>query len=205
MIAAYTDFLGRAPTASELADKSAALGARTLTRKGLVDGLAASPEWVSAIVNGFYRNTLGRPGEAGGVAFWTARISNKRLSVAQVAAAFYSSSEYFNGIGGGTPATWLDDLHKKLLHRAPTAAEVSSLTAQVASSGRQAVAYDIYQSKGSRLIRVAALYKALLGRSPDAAGADHWAEQILTDGDVALASSLAASDEYYARAHARFP
>jgi hypothetical protein len=46
---------------------------------------------------------------------------------------------------------------------------------------------------------VAALYQKFLGRAPDAAGHAYWAEVILGHGDIALATFLAASDEYFAR------
>ena len=205
VIAAYTDFLNRPPTAVELATRSAAISAGTLTRKGLVTELADSSEWVSVIVNKFYADTLGRPGEASGVAFWTAKIRNHQLTVARVAAGFYASPEYFRGIGGGTNTSWITDLYSKILHRQPDAAGIASWTAQIAAHGRTSVAYQLYQSNESRHTRVAALYQALLGRATDTPGADYWAAVIERAGDIALASDLAASHEYYQRAQARFP
>jgi hypothetical protein len=52
---------------------------------------------------------------------------------------------------------------------------------------------------------VYALYGKLLGRAPDQGGWDYWAGQVVTSGDIALATSLATSLEYYNRAQFRFP
>ena len=59
VVAAYTDFLGRAPTPTELSTWTAKLDAGA-SRDSLVSTLANSHEWVSAIVTQLYLNTLGR-------------------------------------------------------------------------------------------------------------------------------------------------
>jgi hypothetical protein len=57
----------------------------------------------------------------------------------------------------------------------------------------------VFDSLESRFTRVANLYNALLHRDPDPGGQAFWAGVVLTDGDVALASYLLASQEYYDR------
>jgi hypothetical protein len=49
---------------------------------------------------------------------------------------------------------------------------------------------------------VTGLYQSLLGRGPDPVGRDYWAGQVLSQGDIALAASLASSDEYFAKTRA---
>ncbi|MFV0460955.1 MAG: DUF4214 domain-containing protein [Actinomycetales bacterium] len=197
--AAYQDFLGRAPTTTEITTTTAALNTGT-TRGQILLGLAQSPEWVNHIVEDMYLDTLGRGSDAGGLAYWSGRIQRGELTVAQVAAAFYSSTEYFTTIGGGTTRTWISDLYTKLLHRDPDTNGLTYWIDQTSTAGRYTVAHAFYQSLESRQTRVAGLYEALLGRAPDPGGLAYWAEQVLTLGDIALAVNLAGSSEYYATA-----
>lgn len=203
--AAHQDFLGRPPTAGELASIAAALDAGTRGRGTVVRDLSTSPEYVTALVQRLYQDTLGRPGDSGGAAYWVGELRSGRQSVAQVAAGFYASPEYFAGIGGGTPTTWVQDLYGTLLGRAGGASEVTYWVGETAARGRTDVAGRFYQSIESRRTRVSRLYQALLGRAPDADGRAYWAGRILAEGDLALAANLAASTEYATRARIRYP
>jgi streptogramin lyase len=204
--AAYQDFLERPPTGPEL-DTWVPNLQNGGAPSALVTQLAASDEWVSAIVTRFYTDTLGRAPDAGGLAYWDRLITSKRMSVAQVASQLYASEEYYTHFGGGTARTWVSDLYTKILRRSPLddQAGVDYWVRMVASHGRVAVAYSFYQSLESRMDRVELLYEALLHRSADLDGQTYWAGRILTSGDVALAKNLALSAEYYASAAVRFP
>jgi len=70
--------------------------------------------------------------------------------------------------------------------------------------GRDKVAYDFYQSTESRMHRVQNLYEVLLKREPDATGWPFWTQQVYTSGDIALAMTLANSQEYWLQAHQRY-
>ena len=174
----------------------AQLDAGTLSRRGYNTQLANSPEWVSAVVQGLYYDTLERQGDPGGVTFWTNRIRSGRNTVAQVAAEFYASSEYYNGIGGGTDTSWVTDLYVKLLERSPDAGGLQYWVGQTAAKGRVSVASRMFDSPESRRTRVANLYHQLLFRDPDPSGLAHWSEKIRTTGDIALAIELASSSEF---------
>ncbi len=201
--AAYEDFLGRAPTDVELETTVTALADGSLTRAEFVSGLAHSDAWISAIVDRFYEDTLGRPGDDPGVDYWTEQLGSGARPVSEVFSFFYASSEYYEGIGGGTPSTWVADLYAKLLERVPDPSG-AGFWADRAEMDRMSVALPFFQSIESRTKRVAALYESMLGRSADADGLTHWAEQILTGGDIVLAADLASSDEYFERASKRF-
>ena len=67
------------------------------------------------------------------------------------------------------------------------------------------VATRCLQSGESAHIRVDDLYLELLGRHADPSGGDFWAARMVTDDEISVAVTLAASDEYYARAHIRYP
>jgi hypothetical protein len=204
--AAYQDFLGRAPSASELAAKTGPLAAGTLSKQAFLSTMANSDEWLNAIVTKMYADTLGRAPDAAGLAGWTTFLRNKTLTVADVASRFYASDEYYLYHAGGTPTSWVTALYQKLLNRTPDAAGLAAWVANTSSPawGRARVAFEFYQSLESRLKRVDALYQVLLGRAPDPVGWPFWANTVLSTGDITLAVSLADSEEYWLRAKARF-
>lgn len=203
--AAYTDFLARMPTSDELTWQATALGSGAKTRGEVVRELATTREYVSTLVDKLYVDTLGRPGDSGGTAYWTDEIRSRRRTVAQVAAKFYASPEYFDGIGGGTNRTWVDDLYPKILQRPASEADLDYWVGEAETRGRSDVAFRLYQSRESRETRVDNLYRALLGRAAEPAGRTYWAGRIAREGDLALAISLASLSEYYDRAGNRFP
>lgn len=193
---AYLDFLDHEPTPTERDTAANALTAGTTDRGTFLWGLANSPEWVAHIVTRFYTDTLNRPPDQAGRDYWVGIIRNNTLSVAQVAASFYSSDEYFARYGNSLQA-WMWNLYPALLGRDADQPGVNYWKATALSQGRWTVAYAFYQSDESRRARVANLYDHLLHRTPDSGGQAYWAGIIATQGDVALAVFLAASDEYY--------
>ena len=201
--AAMTDFLGAEPTAEQVDAGVAVLQSKG--RKGFLAELSTSDEWLTALVNGLYEDTLGREGDEGGVAFWVDELRSGRRSVATVAAQFYSSGEYFDGIGGGTVETWIDDLYEKILLRPADAGGRAYWVAEVEAKGRGTVARRFYQSGESARTRVDALYQSLLGRPADQGGLDFWGLRVVASGDLTLAVSLAAGGEYVQKSALRFP
>lgn len=201
--AAYQDFLDRAPSTSELNAQADALYRGTKSRATVVRELAYSDGYLTAVVNRFYDDTLGRPGGSSEVAFWANRLRNG-WSVARVAASFYASNEYYNGLGGGSLRSWIADLYTKLLGRSASSADLDYWQGVATARGRGAVASSLYQSGESRATRVRGLYRDFLGRTPGSADVAYWSPRILTQGDLALAVSLASMNEYFTRAQERF-
>ena len=196
------DFLGRAPSDTELATKVAELAAGK-EPAAIVSTYAGSEEWVRALVDDFYRSTLGRTGDPGGTAHWTSVIRSGRTP-ASVAADFYGSAEYHQ-LSGGTDEAWIADLYDELLLRAPEPGGVQYWVGQLAAGKtRHDVSLAFYQSLESRLTRVTGLYEDLLGRVPDAGGWAYWAQVLLDGQDLRLATFLASSGEYFGRAGVRF-
>lgn len=201
--AAYTDFLQRSPSSSENTFWTTTLSTGAQNRWSFMNVLTTSNEWVGATVDRMYVDTLGRPADPSGRAYWVDAITTGRYTVAQTAATFYSSSEYFNGIGGGTISSWIADLYGKLLGRSPDASGAAYWASRAEANGRADVAYAFFQSSESCHDRVAALYQELLGRAPDQGGWDYWANRVGQLGDLALAAQLGTSTEYYNRAQTR--
>ncbi len=204
--AAYRDFLGRDPSVPERDLRCAGLWTGAATRAGLLTELSSSDEWLTQIVRRMYLDTLGREPDPAGLSTWVSWIRSGRFTVAQAAALFYSSAEFYLGIGGGTRASWVTALYRTILGREPDPAGLSFWVGYAADPafGPTWVAGQFYQSLESRLRRVASLYGSLLGRAPDPNGWAYWAEIIGTAGDLRLAVSLAGSLEYDLRAWARF-
>lgn len=202
--AAYADFLGRAPSTTELRSWGPRLQGGTLSRTGMAQELARSSEWLTWVITGFYRGALGRGPDPSGLAFW---IANARagMSPAEIAARFYASDEYY-GRAGGTPEAWIRALYRALLLREGEPAGVAHWVATLAAGvPRHQVTIGFYQSPESLGLRVRVLYQKLLGRGPDPSGMRTWPPVVRDQGDLALAAFIAGSDEYFARARVRFP
>lgn len=202
--ASFQDFLQRPPTAAELTSYSQSVGYGQLSKAAYLAQLSTSDAWLSAIVTNLYETTLGRGPDAGGLAYWTGLLRNSTLTVAAVAASFYSSEEYFTNIGGGTVTSWLTNLYSTVLHRLPDSGGLGYWASIVTSQGRSAVTYAFYQSSESARTRVIGLYQSLLGRGPDPTGLSYWAGAVPMIGDLKLAVLLASSPEYQSRAIVRF-
>jgi hypothetical protein len=200
--AAHVDFLGEEPTRTELAADTAALNQGS--KATYLKTLSTSDAWLAGVVNKLYQDTLGRDGSPADVAYWSDQL-RAGWSVARVAASFYASPEYFNGIGGGTNASWIEDLYEKVLLRPAFAGDVTYWVSEVQAKGRGNVALRIYQSPESAGTRVEGLYADLLGRAPSAGDVTYWGGVVVKKGDLALAVNLANSAEYANRAVSRFP
>ncbi|HEX4903617.1 MAG TPA: DUF4214 domain-containing protein [Acidimicrobiales bacterium] len=195
-------FLGRGPTAAEATDLAHLVhssGTGALTTR-----LALSAEWAGVRIDDLYHRILDRAPEPGGQAYWLRQLAGGR-TLESVAAAFYGSEEYF-GIVGRRADAYVDSLYRELLGREPDpdgrAAWIERLSR---GATRTEVAESFYGSVESRRQRVDRLYREVLDRAPDTAGRDFWVDRLPTLGDVALASSLAASDERHRRATGGVP
>lgn len=199
--AVTTDFLRRDATTTEITrwrDHLLAGGSRAdVTR-----AFAWSNEWIGVLVDGLYRSTLGRPADSGGRAFWIGVLRSGQTP-AQVAAQFYASDEYYRR-AGGTAIGWIADLYAEVLSRGADPSGLAFWIGRTAALPRSVIALDFYQSLESRRDRVEALFATLLGRAPDAGGWSYWAGVLSNGRDLDLATVLAASDEYFARAAQRF-
>jgi hypothetical protein len=202
--AAYQDFLGRQPEPDELSNHAGIIDGGTGTRAGLVRSLSRSEQYVTTLVQRFYADTLGRPGDPAGVAFWADQLISGRRTVAEVAGSFYASDEY-HGRAGGTDPAWITALYDVFFERPPSDGDLAYWTNRIAERGRTRVAIELFQSLESRRQRVQRLYQDLLGRDGEPSGVDFWADRIATTGDLALAVNLAASAEYLDRAQTRYP
>lgn len=198
--AVYLDLLGRAPSDAELARDAARVDGGT-SRRVITTELARSTEWIGHLIDTYYDDTLGREPDPAGRAYWINQIRTRAKTPARVAALFYSSSEYFNGIGGGTRKSWITELYQAVLGREPDREGLAFWTDATRRHNREWTAMTFINSSESRRRRVRVLYRDLLGRQPDAGGLTYWSGVLLRTGDdVGLAVELTASNEYFTRA-----
>lgn len=195
----YQDFLGRNPTAAEVAKNRTALANGSLSRRKFTLGLATSNEYLGHEVDTKYAEILGRAPDPSGRAYWMGKLRTG-LSETGLVVNITSSNEFYTK-AGATPAGFIDKAHQVLLDRTATAADqqkyAPGLTAGTLT--RANVANALYTGEESRLRRVTALYQHFLHRDPDPSGRTYWANVIKTKGDIALALELATSNEYFNR------
>jgi subtilisin family serine protease len=202
--ASYQDFLGRQPTADELASWSGKLSSGTVSKADYLASLSTSNEWLSAIVTKMYRDTLNRDPDPNGLANWVSWLRSGRFTVAQAASLFYSSNEYFTVAAHSDTSTWVQLLYQKLLNRTADSAGLPFWITNTGRYGMDWVAYNFYQSSETRVRRVEVIYQTLLFREPDPVGWPFWTARVLSTGDLQLAWEVANSDEYWDKAHARY-
>ncbi len=196
--AMYELFLGRSASVAERVAWGDEI--ESGNRAALTDELSTSREWAGVVIQEIYVSALGRPADEAGLDFWTSRIRSG-VRVEEIGAQFYGSPEYF-ARAGGTNEAFVGSLYRELLGREADQAGLDFWAGQLdrGEVDTGAVASGFYMSIESRRGRVTALYQSVLGRGPDDAGLEYWAGQLLVTDDVALASSLAISDESFQRA-----
>jgi Ca2+-binding RTX toxin-like protein len=104
--ALYDTFAGRAPDGAGLVYWAEQLKSGALSLSQVADGFATSAEFTSAlagksnsqIVEYMYLNTLDRPGDAGGIAYWT-NLLDQGLSRGQLLLGFSDSGEHYGLLG----------------------------------------------------------------------------------------------------------
>lgn len=204
--ATYHDFMERLPDNQGLANWSTAL-AHGSPMEQYLRWMSTSDEWLGALVTKMYQDTLQRDPDPTGLYEWKRTLGTGQHTVAQVASFFYASDEYYTLHAGDSPSSFVTSLYQKLLNRDPDPLGLAYWVDQTNNPqfGRTWVAYNFYQSDESRVDRVTALYQKLLSRGPDPVGLAFWKVQVLSTGDLALASQIAGSQEYWEKALVRFP
>ena len=198
----YTDFLGRPAGESEVQSWAQQISMGRLDRYGVATSLSRSDEWITTVIENFYRNTLQRDPDQAGLQGWINAARNG-MPVAQIASAFYSSPEYFANVGRNDNRTWVTDLYPKLLLRTGEQQGIDSwVNALNRGMPRSTVAFGFYQSPETLGVRIDNLYRKLLSRPAEPASAGNagaigsWSPFVRNNGDLVLAAALAGSQEY---------
>ena len=196
--AAFGALAGRAPTPDEVEQWRFAAEVGDLG--SVSNALAVSDEWAGARISELYEGALGRPADPEGQAHWVARVTAGDDTLEAVAGRLYGSTEYYVA-AGSTAQGFVDHLYQDLLGRTGDPAGRSFWAQQVAAGrSRASVAATFYASVEARTARVEKLYESVLDRPADPGGAATWVPRVRQAGDVALASALASSAEFFEQA-----
>ncbi len=199
--AVFIDYLERPPTDSEQLEYATRFVSGE-SRSRISSSLAASAVYVGFFVDSIYLSVFGRAADTDGRDYWTNQIIGG-LTPADVAALFYGSAEFF--AGSSSVVGYVTRLYQEILGREPEPDGLDFWVVQVETDDdRLSIAESFYSSAESRRRRVTNLYLRFLDREPEEAGLDYWAEQLLVEDDLELATFLSGSEEYLARAIARF-
>lgn len=206
--ALYADFLGRESDPSgeaywgQQVVRGAHLGADARSRIGYSFGY--SDEYAGAVTRSTYRRYLARDPEPAGFDHWSSALRGDRLTAEDLAVELLASEELYLQ-AGSTPEGFVRLLYRRSLRREATAADVQDRSQQLAAGrSRKAIATEVFRTAECRRTRVVDLYQLLLARDPEPEGREYWVGVLERHPDIALAVFLAASDEYYQRAGARF-
>jgi hypothetical protein len=195
---AYLDFVGALPSRSDRSAWVSRFRGGSLDRFSFGYELARTPEYITSVVDKFYRDTLGRASDPLGAANWRNALLSG-MTEAQVGSGFYGSDEYYL-LSGGTPEGWVTALYRALLQRSPDPQGLAHWVATMRALDRPTLAQSFYQSLESRQLRTRALYGRFLDRDVDPSGIATWPPVLLVQGDLRLAAFLASSEEYLMKA-----
>jgi hypothetical protein len=160
----------------------------------MVATLTSTAEYRRAVVDGFYRDYLGRPADTSGLAVWSPWATALRT---EVQAKLLASDEYY-GQAGGTNDGFVDALYQDVLGRSADAGAKATFGSWLAAGRTRAdVARTVLTSPQGYGHVVEQLYERLLRRGSDASGRRYWRARLADGMSVErLIASIASSREY---------
>lgn len=173
MASVYQELLGdaRAPASNTLPMRNL-FSEPTEYREAVVDRLLSSKEYRTKLIEGFYKNYLGRSCSTADIHHWL-RMLDRGCAPEQLAAEFLSSDEFYRK-HGGTDASWLDSVGMILLGRRTATHDAQRATLACGSASRIDIATAIIESTEYRQHLIRATCSAMLGRSEGQDEAKAW-------------------------------
>jgi hypothetical protein len=173
----YLADLGRAGTKAEL-DSWLGVLAGPGGAQAVAQDIAGSTEALDHLVQGWYLSYLGRTAQNGEEDGFVTALRGG-ASRESVLAVILSSPEFYARAQTLIPSGTADEryvqaLYQHVLGRAPSAAEVQSMVADLPTAGRTGVALGFLNSTEFRTDQVEGYYNALLHRPGDATGTSGW-------------------------------
>ncbi len=207
--AVYQDVLKRSP-----ADNDRIVWGKALTagmpRAQVAGGFVNSDEFRLQKIDLAYTDVLGRPADSGGELSWLNGMRAGTLTPDDVYRIFLQTPEYYNSTApaAGQPATdqsFVAAMYQKIIKRPAVQSEIDYWVGILNQHGRATVVNLIWSSTETARARVSQMYEDYLGRDPDYPGFVQWGGYALQYGDSWVRSAILGSDEYLARATARYP
>jgi hypothetical protein len=196
-VAVFNDYMGRFPNADELLEYATRV-TNGEDRTEVSISLSRTHDYIGSFLDVIYPSVFNRAIDAAGREYWT-RVIREGTTPAQVAALLYASDEFYEASGDVYGFVWR--LYSEILGRQPENEGLLYWADEVDSSpDRSVITASFYGSIESRRKRVTSLYWRFLDREPDHEGREFWAEQLLREDDLALATFLSGSEEYFNKA-----
>lgn len=192
--AVFAEFLGRAPSASELQQATATSMTTQAGRVRLVRNVVTSQEYASVLARGLYARILGRAADAGGLAHWAARLATPTVTYENAEAEFFASAEF---VGAASLDAWVDRVYRVVFGRSVDAGGAAYWSDVARRTSLQTVARALVGSDEANRADTTDAYRRILHREPDAGGLDYWADQMMRRGQVYVEMQLAAGAEAY--------
>jgi len=181
----YTNYTGTAPTATQLNDAKTQLSSGK-TVDDVTKSLLATPTTKTSIeklITQMYDDRLGRVPDANGLSFWSSKVLNGQMTLADVAKQIGTSSE-------GSTAASVANIFQQYTGKLPTPQELADAQALL-RSGK--TIDDVTKNLAANVANkpaveklVSQIYTDRLGHSPDASGLAFWTSKI-TAGTMTLA------------------
>lgn len=133
----FTDFVGRPPTAAELAEWKTRVLHGELSPDGAIDALAHSTAWAGkrAPLTRLYWAFFLRTPDLGGMNYWVGRLAAGK-SLASVAKQFAASSEFQNKYGSKTNQQFVTLIYQNIFERDPDVGGLAYWTARLDTAAK---------------------------------------------------------------------
>lgn len=174
------------------------------TTTAFAASLVRRPERAAAVIDDLYYLALRRDPDPSGLAYWTGKLASGYRS-ANLAAALFSSREFYEG-AGGRDDTYVKIVYLTILERPADPKGLDFWVRRIgAGQPRSVIARNFYLSTESNARRVTETYRHLLGRAPSALELRNWSKDLVTLDDNAMVAAIVAGDEYYLATQVRVP
>jgi hypothetical protein len=196
----YTDFVGRAPTASELSGLRNRLQAGTVAPSAAIAEVSVKPEWATLDpLTRIYYAYFGRPPDSSGLKYWLGK-RRSGTKVSAISNQFVNSNEFKNKYGSLSNRAFVQLVYQNVLGRAGDAAGVNSWTAKLDAKTKTRGDVMVQFSESGEHVRrragevnTVSIVFGMLVRAPSSSELTTWAPQLKTTKVPLIESVLAGS------------
>lgn len=201
----YTDFVAKAPTASELSSLRGRIQSGQVTPAAAIVEVSAKPQWATLDpLTRIYYAYFGRAPDSGGLKYWLGK-RRSGTKVSAISNQFVASNEFKRKYGSLSNRAFVQLVYKNVLGRTGDAAGVNSWTGKLNAKTKTRGEVMVQFSESSEHIRrragevntVSVVFGMLL-RAPSASEFTTWGPQVKTT-KVPLIDSILQGASYDSR------
>lgn len=183
----FTDFVSKAPTASELSSLRSRVEAATVTPAAAVAEVSARPEWATLDpLTRIYYAYFGRPPDSSGLKYWLGK-RRTGTKVSAISNQFVTSNEFKNKYGSLSNRAFVQLVYQNVLGRPGDAGGVNSWTAKLDAKTKTRGDVMVQFSESGEHVRrragevnTVSVVFGMLVRAPSSAELTTWAPQLKT-------------------------